>query len=101
MDGSDSERSQKLFRKVALARLFRRLVRDPARPRAVLSVLHDLAVALQADRLLVLADGRLCADGAPTDAALQATLVRVFGGAIRIEADASGRPRVALALDAD
>ena len=86
---------------VALARLFRRLVRDPARPRAVLSVLHDLAVALQADRLLVLADGRLCADGAPTDAALQATLVRVFGGAIRIEADASGRPRVALALDAD
>lgn len=86
---------------VALARLFRRLARDPARPRAVLSVLHDLAVALQADRLLVLADGRLRADGAPTDAALQATLVRVFGGAIRIETDAAGRPRVALALDTD
>ena len=86
---------------VALARLFRRLARDPSRPRAVLSVLHDLAVALQADRLLVLADGRLCADGAPTDAALQATLVQVFGGAIRIQVDDAGRPRVALALDAD
>ena len=86
---------------VALARLFRQLARDPARPRAVLSVLHDLAVALQADRLLVLADGRLCADGTPTDAALQAMLVQVFGGAIRIQVDGAGRPRVALALDAD
>ncbi len=93
---------------VALARLFRRLARqavppgatdDGTRPRAVLSVLHDLPIALQADRLLVLADGRLQAAGAPTDAAVQATLVRVFGGAIRIEPDAAGRPRVALALD--
>ena len=86
---------------VALARLFRRLAHEPAQPRAVLSVLHDLPVALQADRLLVLQHGRLCADGPPTDAALQATLVSVFGGAIRIEADAAGRPRVALALDDD
>jgi hypothetical protein len=30
---------------------------------------------------------------------VQAALVRVFGGAIRIESDAQGRPRVALALD--
>jgi iron complex transport system ATP-binding protein len=84
---------------VALARLFRRLAHDAAAPRAVLSVLHDLAVALQADRLLVLQHGRLVADGAPGDAALQATLVRVFGGAIRIEPDTAGRPRVALELD--
>ncbi|MFT3816121.1 MAG: ABC transporter ATP-binding protein [Rubrivivax sp.] len=84
---------------VALARLFRRLAHDAVPPRAVLSVLHDLPIALQADRLLVLADGRLCAAGAPTDAAVQSTLVQVFGGAIRIESDAAGRPRVALALD--
>jgi iron complex transport system ATP-binding protein len=86
---------------VALARLFRRLAHDAQTPRAVLSVLHDLAIALQADRLLVLHEGRLCADGAPADPALQATLVRVFGSAIRIEADAAGRPRVALELDGD
>jgi iron complex transport system ATP-binding protein len=89
---------------VALARLLRRLARDPALngalPRAVLSVLHDLPIALRADRLLVLADGRLQADGPPTDAAVQAALVRVFGGAIRIEAG-DHRPRVALALDPD
>ena len=84
---------------VALARLLRRIAADRDGPRAVLSVLHDLPIALQADRLRVLDDGRLCADGAPTDPALQATLVSVFGGAIRIDADAAGRPRVALALE--
>ncbi len=86
---------------VALARLLRRLAHDAVRPRSVLSVLHDLPIALQADRLLVLSQGRLCADGSPADRAVQASLVRVFDGAIRIDTDDSGRPRVALALDAD
>jgi iron complex transport system ATP-binding protein len=86
---------------VALARLFRRLAHDRAQPRAVLSVLHDLAVALQADRLLVMAQGRLLADGAPADAAVQSRLIEVFGGAIRIETDPGGKPRVALALEQD
>jgi len=111
---------------VALARLFRRLTYhrtptraghhrtparadhdraparaepDPTASRAVLSVLHDLPIALQADHLLVLDAGELRAAGAPSDPAVQAALVRVFGGAIRIEIDATGRPRVALALD--
>ena len=86
---------------VALARLFRRLAHDPAQPRAVLTVLHDLPIALHADRLLVLDDGRLRADAVPSDPALQAALVRVFDGAIRIDTDAAGQPRVALALEAD
>ena len=85
---------------VALARLLRRLAHDAERPRAVLSVLHDLPIALQADRLLVLAQGRVRADGAPGDPAVQAALVSVFEGAIRIEMQA-GAPRVALALDID
>lgn len=84
-----------------LARLFQRLARDPAAPRAVLTVLHDLPIALRADRLLVLDAGRLQADGPPGDPAVQAALVRVFGHAIRIDRDAAGRPRVALALDDD
>lgn len=86
---------------VALARLFRRLARGHAAgsaPHAVLSVLHDLPIALQADRLLVLADGRLQADGAPGEAGVQAALEAVFDGAIRIESTAGG-PRVRLALD--
>lgn len=82
---------------VALARLLRRLA-HASPPRAVLSVLHDLPIALQADRLLVLDQGRLAADGPPTDGHVQAALVAVFGGAIRFEPGPDGRPRVALAL---
>ncbi|WP_231497625.1 ABC transporter ATP-binding protein [Methylibium sp. T29-B] len=84
---------------VALARLFRRLARDPEQPRAVLTVLHDLPIALQADRLLVLVRGHLRADGPPGDRGVQAALAEVFDGAIRIEADPQGHPRVALALN--
>ena len=84
---------------VALARLFRRLTHDAAAPRLVLTVLHDLPIALRADRLLVLDRGRLHADGPPQDPAVQAALARVFGHAIRIDHDAAGCPRVALAID--
>lgn len=87
---------------VALARLFRRIAHDPRQARAVLSVLHDLPIALQADRLLVLQRGRLCADGPPRDPQVQDALVAVFDGAIRIQPGAAGGPpRVALALDID
>ena len=86
---------------VAMARLFRRLAHDAAQPRSVLSVLHDLPIALQADRLLVLERGRLRAEGAPTDRNVQAALVDVFEGSIRIDNHAGGRPRVSLALDGD
>lgn len=85
----------------ALARLIRRLAHDAAAPRTVLSVLHDLPIALRADRLLVLDAGTLEADGPPGDPAVQAALVRVFGHAIHIDADRHGRPRVSLALDDD
>ncbi len=84
-----------------LARLFRRLAHDSTAPRAVLTVLHDLPIALRADRLLVLDAGRLQAHGPPSAPAVQAALVRVFGHAIRIDTDAGGRPRVRLALDDD
>jgi iron complex transport system ATP-binding protein len=84
---------------VALARLFARLARDPAAPRSVVSVLHDLPIALRADRVVVMARGRVLAAGAPQDPALQRALEAVFQGAIRIDADADGRARVALALE--
>ena len=38
-----------------------------------------------ADRVLVMDQGRLVADGAPSDAALRAALVAVFGGAFSVE----------------
>ena len=84
---------------VILARLFRRLAQDAARPRKVLTVVHDLPIALLADRLIVLDGGRPRAEGAPADPRVQRALVDVFHGAIRIEADGNGRPRVVLAID--
>ncbi len=56
---------------------------------AVAAVLHDVNLALAADRLLVMEQGRLVADGAPADAALRDALVTVFGGAFSIERVAS------------
>ena len=48
-------------------------------------MLHDLTLALGADRLVVLAAGRVRADGRADDPAVHAALVDVFGGAISIE----------------
>lgn len=65
---------------------------------AVLAVLHDLTLALMADRVLVMARGRLVADGAPDDARLREALVQVFEHAFSIEAvaTATGRRWVAV-----
>ena len=52
---------------------------------AVAAVLHDLTLALAADRVLVMAQGRIQADGPPADATLRAALVAVFGHAFSIE----------------
>ncbi len=80
---------------VALARLFRRL----ALCQTVVTVLHDLPVALHADRLVVLADGRLQAAGPARDPAVLDALQQVFGGALRLHAGAGGVPWAQLAID--
>jgi len=67
---------------IALVQLLRRRA---AAGVTVVSVLHDLALALLADRLIVLDRGRVRAVGRSDDAALHAALIDVFGGAIRIE----------------
>jgi iron complex transport system ATP-binding protein len=66
---------------VALVGLMRRL----GRTQAVVSVLHDLPLALQADRLVVMQAGRICAQGAHDDTAVHASLIDVFDRAIRIQ----------------
>ncbi|MET0508861.1 MAG: ABC transporter ATP-binding protein [Burkholderiaceae bacterium] len=84
---------------VALGRLFARLARGGTAARTVLTVLHDLPIALQADRLLVLDRGRVAADGPAVDPSVQRALEAVFDRAIRIDVDRDGRARVELRFD--
>jgi iron complex transport system ATP-binding protein len=73
-------------------RLIRSLRERARRGHAVLSVLHDVTLALAADRLVVLADGKLRADGSPDDPAVRDTLVAVFDHAFTIERLGGVRP---------
>ena len=66
---------------VALVGLVARQVRAG---KIVVSVLHDLSLALLADRIVVMSRGTVVGDGARDDPVLHATLVKVFGAAIRI-----------------
>lgn len=70
--------------------LVRSLVARAAAGAAVLAVLHDLNLALAADRVLVMHQGRLLADGPPDSEPLHDTLEQVFDGAFGIEP--VGRP---------
>ncbi|WP_284618784.1 ABC transporter ATP-binding protein [Aquabacterium humicola] len=63
-----------------------RLMREEADAgAAVVSVLHELTLALAADWLVVLARGRLVAQGPADDAAVRDALAEVFDHALRIE----------------
>ena len=61
---------------------------------AVVTVLHDLNLALAADRIVVLQHGRIAADGPPADARLRSALTAVFDHAFSIAAlQVDGRAR--------
>ncbi len=51
---------------------------------SVVSVLHELHLALQADHLVLMADGRIVHTGAPADTATHEALKRVFGPSLHI-----------------
>ncbi len=65
--------------------LMRSLAARARAGQAVAAVMHELTLALTADRLLVMQQGRLVADGPAADPALRAALVGVFGGAFSVE----------------
>ncbi|HYF59924.1 MAG TPA: ABC transporter ATP-binding protein [Burkholderiaceae bacterium] len=82
-----------------LVHALRRRAREGA---AIAAVVHDLGLALAADRVVAMAAGRVVAEGAPGDAALRDALERTFDDAIRIVAvpGPDGAPRwVALQRD--
>ena len=65
--------------------LLRSLITRARSGATVAAVLHDVTLALAADRVLVMDQGVLVADGAPADAALRVALVAAFGAAFSIE----------------
>jgi iron complex transport system ATP-binding protein len=66
--------------------LLRSLRTRAAQGHTVLAVLHDLNLALTADRVVLMARGQVVADGEPGDATLRDALVAVFGHSFSIEA---------------
>ena len=72
---------------VALVKLLRRL----AATHTVVTVLHELTLALRADRLLVLREGAVQADGPSAEPAVRAALQATFDHAIHID-DRGGHP---------
>jgi iron complex transport system ATP-binding protein len=79
---------------VALARLFREL----SAQHRVVTVLHDLGIALLADQLLVLHQGRVAAHGRSDDPVVHRALASVFDHAVCVERDGQGRWVARLAL---
>ena len=66
---------------VAMVRLFKRL----APTHSVVTVLHDLPLALQADRVMLMDGGRVVDHGAHDEPRIHAALARVFQNALRVE----------------
>lgn len=65
--------------------LIRSVVRRAQSGAAIAIVLHDLTLALSADRVCLMDEGCLLIDTAPDDPALHSALVDVFDGAVAIE----------------
>lgn len=75
-----------------------RLLRQLAQRHQVVSVLHELPLAVRADHLLLLCEGRRVAEGAPRDRAVQQAVVDLFEGAVRWRVDPDGEPHLELCI---
>jgi iron complex transport system ATP-binding protein len=81
-----------LRHQIALADIARRRARNGT---AIVAVLHDLNLAVRfADRIVVLHNGRIAADGAPGDIISGDLVRRVFEIDVAVERLADGRPYV-------
>jgi iron complex transport system ATP-binding protein len=68
-----------------------RLMQQLGQTRLVIAVLHELSIALHADRLIVMDQGRIVAAGTPSDAPTRSAVERVFDRAVRLDVDGDDR----------
>ncbi|MEM9725160.1 MAG: heme ABC transporter ATP-binding protein [Pseudomonadota bacterium] len=88
-----------LAHQASVMRAARRIAGEGA---AVIAVLHDLTLAAAfADRIALLAKGRLETMGAPRDALTEERLTALYGVEISVGYDAQGRPRIQPVFSAD
>jgi len=76
------------------------LRREAARGRCIISVLHELPLALQADRLVVLGAGRLQAEGPVASPSVHRAVEQVFDQAVQVRC-VDGRWAALPCFDAD
>lgn len=82
-----------LQRQLELLELVGRLAAE--REMTVVIALHDLNLASRfVDRLVILHEGRVYADGSPAEVLTEVTLWRVYGIEARVEHDRDGLPRI-------
>lgn len=70
-----------------------RLLKELSRTHAVLTVLHDVGLALQADRVMVMAEGRITHAGPHDDPALHRHLESTFAPALQVQPLAGASPQ--------
>ena len=86
---------------VAMARLFGRLARGTTAAgtaRCVVTVLHDLPIAMHADRVVLMKAGRIVCEGTPSAHGLHRALEQVFDHAVRVR-PGPRHTEVSLAID--
>jgi iron complex transport system ATP-binding protein len=87
-----------LGHQAAILTLVRKVAREQGK--AVLAVVHDLTLASQCDRVAVLAEGRLAADGPPAEVISPEMVERVYGLPVHVlYHPVTGLPVVAPSFD--
>jgi len=84
---------------VSLLSLIRRLHTN--HHKTIVSVTHDINLAASFfDRIVILSEGRVCADGRPADVITERTIKEVYGTTVLVDTNpVTSRPRVTLLTD--
>ena len=82
-----------LKNQIEVMKRIKKLVSDPKKPRSALIAIHDINIAARfADRILLLHEGRILADGGPFEVLTSPNIAKVFGVTSEIEPKTESSP---------